>query len=154
MSPQNPTPSAEKRLSLREAQEMARRLARDRPGYQERTQTRPERVERREGARPLSEADAITREAFKDEVRAWAQRLEVEPLEIHLTGMRRKWGSCSPRNRLTFDTGLLRQPEQFRREAILHELLHLKVRNHGQLFRALLSASLAASHVTVDRGAM
>jgi hypothetical protein len=38
----------------------------------------------------------------------------------------------------------LRQPAAFRREVIVHELLHLKVPNHGPLFKALLKAYLAS----------
>jgi predicted metal-dependent hydrolase len=43
---------------------------------------------------------------------------------------------------VTFASDLLAQPEEFRREVIVHELLHIKVPNHGPLFRALLSAYL------------
>jgi predicted metal-dependent hydrolase len=93
-------------------------------------------------AEPL--AAPLPREQFKTEVRAWAHRLEVEPVEIHITDMRRKWASCSTRGRVTFAADLLAQPEDFRREVIVHELLHLKVPNHGPLFRALLSAHLAS----------
>jgi hypothetical protein len=39
--------------------------------------------------------------------------------------------SCSSRGRVTFDLGLLVQPESFRREVVVHVLLHLKVPNHG-----------------------
>jgi predicted metal-dependent hydrolase len=87
--------------------------------------------------------DAILSESFKAEVRFWAQRLEVEPNEIRLVGMKRKWASCSSRGRVTFDLQLLNQPEEFRREVIVHELLHLKVRNHGAVFSALLRAHLS-----------
>ena len=52
----------------------------------------------------------------------------------------RKWGSCSTAGRLTFDADLLRQPAQFRKRVIVEELLHLKVPNHGKLFRSLLRA--------------
>ena len=90
---------------------------------------------------PLEEAIPV--DLFKAEVQVWAQRLEVTPREIHLRPMKRKWASCSSRGRLTFDTGLLRQPATFRREVIVHELLHLKVPNHGPLFKALLKAYLA-----------
>jgi predicted metal-dependent hydrolase len=38
---------------------------------------------------------------------------------------------------------LLRQPPDFRRQVIVHELLHLKIPNHGPLFKALLKAYLA-----------
>jgi predicted metal-dependent hydrolase len=88
--------------------------------------------------RPIPVAD------FKGEVEAWASRLDVTPKEVRLTGLRSKWASCSPRGRVTFDVGLLRQPEPFRREVIVHELLHLKIPNHGPLFRARLLSYLAA----------
>jgi predicted metal-dependent hydrolase len=87
---------------------------------------------------PLEEA--VPLDLFKAEVQAWARRLEVTPREIHLRPMKRKWASCSSRGRLTFDTDLLRQPAEFRAEVIIHELLHLKIPNHGPLFRALLRA--------------
>lgn len=81
-------------------------------------------------------------EDFKDHVRRWAGRLEVAPREVRVTGMRRKWASCSQSGRLTFDSALLSQPEALQTEAIVHELLHLKVPNHGPLFRALMAAAL------------
>jgi hypothetical protein len=40
------------------------------------------------------------------------------------------------------DAGLLREPADFRRQVIVGELLHLKVPNHGRVFRALLRAYL------------
>jgi len=85
----------------------------------------------------------VPADLFRAEVKVWAQRIGVEPKEIRLRAMSRKWASCSSNGRLTFDTGLLRQPAAFRREVIVHELLHLKVPNHGPLFRSLLRAYLA-----------
>ncbi len=85
----------------------------------------------------------LTPEALKDEVRTWSERLEVAPREVRVAEMTRKWASCSSRGRVTFASDLLAQPEDVRREVIVHELLHLKVPNHGPLFRALLSAHLA-----------
>ena len=89
---------------------------------------------------PLEEA--VPADIFRAEVEAWARRLGVTPREIHIRPMKRKWASCSSRGRLTFDTELLRQPAEFRREVIVHELLHLKVPNHGKVFKALLKAYL------------
>ncbi len=82
---------------------------------------------------------------FKAEVRAWAARIGVEPRELHIRPMTTKWAICSSKGRLTFDEDLLRQPARFRREVIVHELLHLKVPNHGPLFRSLLRAYLSDS---------
>ena len=83
----------------------------------------------------------FSREQFKTEVPDMGQaRGGGNRREIHITDMRRKWASFSTRGRVTFATDLLGQPEDFRREVIVHELLHLKIPNHGPLFRALLSA--------------
>jgi predicted metal-dependent hydrolase len=79
---------------------------------------------------------------FRSEVHAWAKRIGVSPKEIRLRPMKRKWASCSNRGRLTFDTGLLHESASFRREAIVHELLHMKVPNHGKVFKALLKTYL------------
>lgn len=89
---------------------------------------------------------AVPRDLFRAEVEAWAKRMGVTPREIRIRPMKRKWASCSSRGRLTFDEALLRQPAAFRREVIVHELLHLKVPNHGRLFKALLKAYLASAN--------
>jgi predicted metal-dependent hydrolase len=86
---------------------------------------------------------AVPRELFLSEVRAWAVRIGVDVKEVHIRPMRRKWASCSSQGRVTFDTDLLRQPAAFRREAIVHELVHLKVPNHGKLFSSLVVTYLS-----------
>ncbi len=93
--------------------------------------------------RPLEEV--VPTELFKSEVEAWADRIGVEPKEIHVRPMSRKWASCSSKGRLSFNETLLREPASFRAEVIVHELLHLKVPNHGKVFKALLRAYLADS---------
>ena len=90
---------------------------------------------------PLEEL--IPARIFKSEVLAWARRIGVEPKEIHIRSMSRKWASCSSNGRLTFDTDLLKQPAHFRREVIVHELLHMKLPNHSKLFKSLLRTYLA-----------
>lgn len=90
---------------------------------------------------PLEET--VPADLFRAEVRAWAGRIGVEPREVHLRPMRRKWASCSSKGRLTFNTDLLREPAPFRAEVIVHELLHLKIPNHGKVFKALQRAHLA-----------
>lgn len=88
-------------------------------------------------------ARPLTRAEFQAEVEAWAARLGVRPKVIQVRPMRRKWGSCSARGRVTFDADLLGQHPEFRKRVIVEELLHLRVPNHGKLFRALLGAYLA-----------
>jgi predicted metal-dependent hydrolase len=54
--------------------------------------------------------------------------------------MRRKWGSCSTRGTITLASDLVDQDRRFQDYVIVHELLHLRVPNHGRLFRALMTA--------------
>jgi predicted metal-dependent hydrolase len=97
--------------------------------------------------------EAVAAGIFKAEVARWAEQIGVRPKEVHLRSMKRKWASCSSNGRLTFDTGLLRQPVPFRSHVIVHELVHLKVPNHGRLFRSLVRAHLSSRPIDMDSGA-
>lgn len=57
--------------------------------------------------------------------------------------MKRKWGSCSSRGYLTFNTELLHQPAKIRCQVIVEELLHPKLPNHGKLFKTFKAVYLA-----------
>ena len=80
--------------------------------------------------------------AFKERVFLWAAKVRVHPKQIRVQRMTRKWASCSTDGRVTFSEELLRQPLGFRDYVVVHELLHLKIPNHGKLFKSLLSAHI------------
>ncbi len=80
--------------------------------------------------------------AFKDQVAHWSERIRIHPRQVRIQHMRRKWASCSTAGTVSFSLDLLAQPAQFREYVIVHELLHLKVPNHGKLFKSLLCAYL------------
>ena len=88
--------------------------------------------------------------AFKSQVSRWAKRIRVRPRQLRLQRMRRKWASCSTRGTISFSTELLSQPAAFREYVILHELLRLKVPNHGKLFKTLLRAYLPNGNDTTQ----
>jgi len=56
--------------------------------------------------------------------------------------MTRKWGSCSTLGTVTLAADLLRCKDSFQDFVIVHELLHIRVPNHGRLFKALLTAHI------------
>jgi len=56
--------------------------------------------------------------------------------------MKTKWASCSTSGAISFSADLLTERRAFGEAVIVHELLHLRVRNHGPLFRSLLGAIL------------
>ena len=84
----------------------------------------------------------ISTEEFKELVRVFAEEVGVDFKEIQVRKMKRKWGSCSYKGRLTFDEGLLNKARDFTYEKVLHELLHLKYPNHGKMFKAILKTYL------------
>jgi len=89
-------------------------------------------------------AAPIPKKQLKAEIIQWADRIGVQPAEIRIIGgLRTKWASCSSRGRLTFDSALLSQPIDIRKEVAVHELLHLSIADHGPLFRARLRAHLS-----------
>jgi len=81
-------------------------------------------------------------EKFKSIVFEWAQKINVSPKEIHLRLMKNKWASLSESGRLTFNAELLDMERRFCNYVIVHELLHMKVPNHGKLFKSLMFAFL------------
>jgi predicted metal-dependent hydrolase len=87
--------------------------------------------------------EGIPKDRLKAEVAAWAALMRVEPTAVHVRRMTRKWGSCSTAGRTTFAADLLAEPYERRKEVIVHELLHLRVPNHGKLFKSLLRAYLS-----------
>ena len=80
------------------------------------------------------------RGAIRSRVADWAQRLNVRPRLVRVRRMTRKWGSCSTSGVVTLADDLADQRPGFQDFVIAHELLHLRVPNHGKLFKALLTA--------------
>jgi predicted metal-dependent hydrolase len=79
-------------------------------------------------------------ERLRQRVDYWCDRLKVEPRVIRVQRMTRKWGSCSMSGTITLAADLADQRGDFQDFVIVHELLHLKVPNHGRLFKALMTA--------------
>jgi hypothetical protein len=78
----------------------------------------------------------------------FAERLEICHKEtrqhslpfpaIKIRKMRSRWGSCSPYQTISLNSVLARMPVACIDYVIMHELCHLKIRNHGPGFYAML----------------
>jgi predicted metal-dependent hydrolase len=86
-----------------------------------------------------------TADELKVSVKSWAAKIRAHPKQIRIQRMARKWASCSTNGRITFNQELFDQPYRFQEFVIVHELLHLKIPNHGKLFKSLLKAHLLGS---------
>ena len=79
-------------------------------------------------------------EALRQRITYWSERLRVPAPRVRVRDMTRKWGSCSTAGTITLATDLSHQETGFQDFVIAHELLHLRVPNHGRLFKALITA--------------
>ena len=79
---------------------------------------------------------------FKERVRAWAAKLDVDVVWLGVRPMRNKWASCSTNGYLNFNAELLDLKQSLWDYVIVHELLHFSVPNHGKLWKSLMSAHL------------
>lgn len=80
--------------------------------------------------------------AFKNRVRYWAEKLEVDVVWLGVRPMKKKWASCSTNGHLNFSSNLLELDAELWDYVIVHELLHFSVPNHGKLWKSLMTAHL------------
>ena len=75
---------------------------------------------------------------LKAMIQEWTQKLRVKPRVVRIQRMTRKWGSCSSAGTVSFARDLTQKPKRFQEYVVAHELLHLRVHNHGKLFKATM----------------
>lgn len=70
----------------------------------------------------------------------WAVKLKVNPEQVQIKRLADKWGSCTPDGVVTLAEDLATKADDFQDFVIVHELLHLKYRDHGRQFKAMMTA--------------
>ncbi len=84
--------------------------------------------------------------AYREEARIYLpQRLKLLARQhgfsynrVAIKNHRSRWGSCSTRNNINLSLHLMRLPDALIDYVLLHELVHTRVKNHGQKFWELL----------------
>lgn len=95
------------------------------------------------GSQPLPiPIEKTSREDIIAMIELWAARMDLHPKRISFRDMRRKWGSCSSRENITLSTRLTWVEPQHAECVVVHELVHLRVFNHGAEFKAMMSQYL------------
>ena len=81
-------------------------------------------------------------EYFTGQVEHISQRLQLRPGSIRITSARTRWGSCSPEDNLAFSFRLIMAPQNVVDYVIIHELMHIKEKNHSARFWKLLETAM------------
>lgn len=104
---------------------------------QERADAHPEPTEA-ERALLIGRARAL----LPGKVAAYAQQMGLTPAGITITGARTRFGSCSAQNRISFSWRLMAYPEEAIDYVVVHELSHIRYKNHSASFYALIATVL------------
>lgn len=71
-----------------------------------------------------------------------APRYGLQPRDIRIKSMKTRWGSCGPRNDININWLLALAPESVLEYVVVHEICHIRERNHSPAFWALVGKHL------------
>lgn len=79
------------------------------------------------------------REVLPQRVAYFSAIIGVEPTGVKVTSAVTRWGSCSAKNSLCFSYRVMLLPNEIIDYIIVHELTHIKVKNHSAAFYSEIS---------------
>ena len=81
-------------------------------------------------------------EEIPPRVEYWSKIMELYPLSVKITAAKKRYGSCSSKNRICFSLYLAEYPPEAVDYVVVHELAHIKYKNHSRDFHALVGKYL------------
>jgi hypothetical protein len=85
------------------------------------------------------------REHIPVRVEHFSRELNLQPRSIRITSARSRWGSCSEDNSLAFSFRLMMAPPQVIDYVVVHELMHIREKNHSSKFWRLVIETMPDS---------
>lgn len=76
--------------------------------------------------------------SFRKKFVFFSRKLNIKHKKITFKKMRNKWASTSTAGNFTFNTELFKKKKSLCNYVMVHELLHIKIPNHGKLWKALM----------------
>ena len=86
-----------------------------------------------------SEIESLRQQAkayLPGRVAIWAQRMGLAPAAVKITSAHTRFGSCSSKNSLCFSLYLMQYPPEAIDAVVVHELCHMRHRDHSPAFYA------------------
>ena len=79
-----------------------------------------------------------TKQFLLKQVNLYSSKVGIRPTKVNIKKMRTRWGSTSKDNVINLNEYLLKAPKGTIDYVILHEICHLKIRNHSHHFWELV----------------
>ena len=73
-------------------------------------------------------------QVISERVAEYSKQHGLMPKQVKISSAKTRWGSCSPDGTLNFTWRLIMAPLLVVEYVVVHELVHLKVKNHSQKF--------------------
>ncbi len=73
-------------------------------------------------------------EKIEERAKFYSNMMGLKYNKINITDARRRWGSCSPSGNINFSWRLIMAPINVVDYVVVHELVHLRVKNHTKKF--------------------
>lgn len=84
----------------------------------------------------MKEYIRMAREVLPGKVQYYSRIMGLLPTGVTITGARKRFGSCSGENRICFSWRLMMYPEEAIDYVVVHELAHIRHKNHSKAFYA------------------
>jgi predicted metal-dependent hydrolase len=83
-----------------------------------------------------------TKQLVEDMVNTHAAKKQLNPRTITIKTQKSRWGSCGIHNDININWLLIMAPREVLEYVVVHELCHIKVKNHSSQFWALVAEHL------------
>ncbi len=77
---------------------------------------------------------ALAEDYIPGRVQYWSEIMNLYPTGVKITCAKTRYGSCSGKNSLCFSLYLMTKPRDFVEYVVVHELAHIKYKNHSKDF--------------------
>jgi predicted metal-dependent hydrolase len=75
---------------------------------------------------------------YKQKTKVYSTELGIQPPQVIIKNLKNRWGSATKDNVINLNVNLLKAPESVIEYIILHELCHLKIKEHSHHFWDML----------------
>lgn len=84
----------------------------------------------------------LAKDILPGKVERFGAVMGLHPTKITITGAQKRFGSCSAKNRICFSWRLMMYPEEAVDYVVVHELAHIRHKDHSKAFYACVAEVL------------